>query len=97
MQAEDVKNNQDWQSAVIIGDAIQVNDPEERDKAMKLLTDINPTMTPAVSIRWMDSWVRENIEVILKITPRMITGRSTVAKSDSDKPFAPNDRRSTIF
>lgn len=98
LQSEDVKNNQDWQSVVVIGDAVQVDDVDERDRAMKLLTAVNPTMTPAVSIRWMDSWVRENIEVILKITPRMITGRATVAKSDTGKPFAPGDnRRSTIY
>lgn len=98
LQSEDVNTNQDWQSVVVIGDAVQVDDAEERNAAMKLLTEINPTMTPAVSIRWMDSWVRENVEVILKITPRMLTGRATVAKSETDKPFAPGDnRRSTIY
>lgn len=97
LQTEDVKNNQDWQSVVVTGEAVQIDDADERDKAMRLLSAANPTMTPAVSIRWMDSWVRENIEVILKITPRTITGRATVSKSATDKPFVPGDKRRTII
>lgn len=98
LQVEDVKSNQDWKSVIALGDAEQVSDPAERERALKLVAEVNPTLSPAVSIRWMDSWVRENIEVILKITPRMLTGRATIAKSDTDAPLAAGERsRSSIY
>ncbi len=98
LQTEEVTDNRNWKSVIVIGDAFQVDDPAERDRALDLVAKVNPTLTPAVSIRWMDSWVRENIEVILRIKPRMMTGRATVERSDSDVPYAPDEsRRSTIY
>jgi uncharacterized protein len=93
LQVEDVISNHDWKSVVVFGRAEQVFDEAEREKAVELIALRNPTMSPAVSIRWMDSWVRENIEVILKVTPRVTTGRATVARSRSDVPFAPKARQ----
>jgi nitroimidazol reductase NimA-like FMN-containing flavoprotein (pyridoxamine 5'-phosphate oxidase superfamily) len=98
LQAETVVDTHNWKSVIVTGDAEQVADAAERDKALTMLTKRNPTMTPAVSLRWMDNWVRENIEAILRITPRMMTGRATVPQSEIDAPFAPDpSRRTTIF
>lgn len=80
LQLEDVKDNENWRSVVVLGIAEQVTDKAIREKAVSLIAKVNPTLTPAVSIRWMDSWVRENIEVILKITPKQMTGRASVAR-----------------
>jgi nitroimidazol reductase NimA-like FMN-containing flavoprotein (pyridoxamine 5'-phosphate oxidase superfamily) len=89
LQVEDVEDGRNWQSVIVFGEAVQVEDKGERDTAMALLAKVNPTLTPAVSIRWMDNWVRENIEVIMRITPNMMTGRATVARSETNAPFAP--------
>jgi len=89
LQAEEVQDRRNWKSVIINGEAHQVMDADERQRAIDLITQINPTLTPAVSIRWMDSWVRENVEVILKITPEYKTGRSTVERSDTTAPYAP--------
>ncbi len=82
LQVEDVVDNQHWQSVIVEGTAEQITDEDERKKAADLIVAINPTLTPAVSIRWMDSWVRENIEVIYRITPTATSGRRSVNLAD---------------
>lgn len=77
LQVEEVTDNQHWQSVVIQGVADQITDEDERAKAFKLVIAVNPTLTPAVSVRWMDDMVRENIEVIYRLTPTETSGRRT--------------------
>lgn len=86
LQAEDVENNEDWKSVIVYGTAQQITNEDSRQEALDLILKINPRLAPAISIRWMDSWVRENIEVIYRITPRTITGRQTLARDRSRKP-----------
>ncbi len=77
LQVEEVTDNQHWQSVVIEGVADQITDEDERAKAFKLVIEANPTLTPAVSVRWIDDMVRENIEVIYRVTPTETSGRRT--------------------
>jgi nitroimidazol reductase NimA-like FMN-containing flavoprotein (pyridoxamine 5'-phosphate oxidase superfamily) len=79
LQAEQVKDNQHWLSVIVDGEAVQIVDEQERERAMKLITAVNPTLTPAVSVHWMDNWVRENIEVIYRIHPLRVSGRRSSA------------------
>lgn len=81
LQVEAVKDDRNWKSAVITGRAELVSDAEERDKALELIGYVNPTLTPAVSIRWMDNWVRENIEAILRIDIELMTGRASIIEA----------------
>ena len=83
LQAEEVVDNENWRSVMVSGTAKQITDEEGRQKAVDLILKINPRLTPAISIRWMDDWVRENIEVIYRITPRSVTGRRTIKR---DRP-----------
>ena len=78
LQSEDVIDNRHWVSVIVDGEASQITDQAERERAIKLITAVNPTLTPAVSIHWMDSWVRENIEVIYRIYPLRMTGRRSL-------------------
>ena len=87
LQAEDVADNQNWVSVIVNGEAGRVMDPVEREKALKLIVAINPTLTPAVSVHWMDSWVRENIEVIYKIIPLELSGRRAVMSDSNNMPL----------
>ena len=80
LQVEQVHSDSNWRSVIITGEVQLLDDPEERENAVRQITAVNPTLTPAVSIRWLDSWVRENREVVYRIKPRMITGRMTVKK-----------------
>jgi len=97
LQVEHVASNEDWQSVIVTGEAKQITKPKEREKAVRLIRSSNPSLTPAISVRWMDNWVRENREVIYCITPKTMTGRMSV-KSKSHAVFAPPDakRRSKI-
>lgn len=80
LQAEAVEDNENWKSVILFGLAEQLVNEEDRQKALDLILKINPRLTPAISIRWMDSWVRENIEVIYRIAPRSISGRQTIKR-----------------
>lgn len=75
LQVEDIVDNRNWRSVVVNGTAEQITDREEREEILKLILKTNPSLTPAISIRWMDNWIRENREVVYKIVPNVISGR----------------------
>lgn len=99
LQVEEVKNDTEWASVIVTGEAVKLRKNAERERALDFILAANPTLTPALSIRWMDSWVRENIEVIYRITPRMMTGRTTIEHSETLAAFAPREkkRKATIY
>lgn len=99
LQIEQVKSSRDWQSVIAVGEAVRLTDFEERERALESILASNPTLTPAVSIRWMDSWVRENIEVIYRLTPRMLTGRSTIEHScdEPEKSELEKKRKAKVY
>jgi nitroimidazol reductase NimA-like FMN-containing flavoprotein (pyridoxamine 5'-phosphate oxidase superfamily) len=99
LQVEDVKSDKDWESVIVSGEAYRINDKEERDRALEFILARNPTLTPAISIRWMDSWVRENVEVVYRIIPRMLTGRATIERTEATPESSEQEkhRRSTIY
>jgi len=78
LQVEEVVDNDDWRSVIVHGEARKITDRKDLEKVIKLIRSTNPTLTPAISIRWMDMWIRENIEVVYRIIPEMMTGRYTV-------------------
>lgn len=86
LQVEDVTDEKHWQSVIITGDAVQLMDKKEIKRAMNLILARNPKLTPALSIHWMDSWIRANVQVVYQITPQMMTGRTTI---DRLKNFTP--------
>lgn len=98
LQVEEVVDGTDWQSVVVNGEAERVTDRKEREKAVKLIRSINPTLTPAISVRWMDLWIRENREVVYRIKPRSMTGRLAVKGKKSPAFARPViQRSSSIF
>lgn len=97
LQAEEVTDNENWVSVMIIGDALRLSDEKERSTALNLILQSNPRLTPAVSIRWMDSWVRENVEVIYRIEPRLITGRRTLKRDTGRDNILAKGRRTQIY
>lgn len=77
LQAEEVEDTENWSSVMVFGEVERVSDMDIRSEALDLILKVNPTLTPAVSVRWMDSWVRTNVEVIYRLRPRKISGRKT--------------------
>jgi uncharacterized protein len=85
LQLEQLTDEKHWQSVIVIGNAVKVIDAEETKRVMQLILATNPNLTPALSIRWMDQWIRENIEIVYQITPNSITGRMTVDRLRSSR------------
>ncbi len=81
LQVEEVTDRHSWQSVMIVGNAKLVTEAAERERAMQSILIVNPDLTPALSIRWMDPWVQEirDSEMIYRVTPSSMTGRCTVA------------------
>ncbi len=80
LQVENVTDNEEWKSVIVKGSATRLTSEQESAAARDLIKKNNPRLTPALSIRWLDHWVRENIEVAYSIEPSAITGRKTRAK-----------------
>lgn len=98
LQIEEAVDNGNWRSVIANGDAEQITDLKEREEVLRLILATNPTLTPAISIRWMDNWVRENREVVYRIKPSLITGRSSVKVKISAAFAQPgNARKSQIY
>lgn len=92
LQAEEVIDNRRWESVIVNGTAERLVSDEEREAALGLITTVNPTLTPAVSVLWLDNWVRENIEVIYRIVPERTSGRRAVSVSNDSTAGVPFDR-----
>ena len=82
LQAEEIGSNESWISVMVFGEAAQLVDEDKRQEALDLILKGNPRLTPAISIRWMDSWVRENVEVIYRIRVRSLSGRRTMNRKN---------------
>ncbi len=78
LQVEEIIDEKQWQSIIVTGVAVRLTDEKETEHAMNFILAENPKLTPALSIRWMDQWIRANVDVVYKITPTMMTGRTTV-------------------
>ena len=78
LQVEDVMDTKHWQSVIVTGEAERLTDEKEIDRAMGFVMKVHPSLSPAWSIRWMDQWIRSNVEAVYRISPVMITGRTTI-------------------
>ncbi|MBV9214655.1 MAG: pyridoxamine 5'-phosphate oxidase family protein [Acidobacteria bacterium] len=79
LQIEQIKDRRHWRSVIFTGTAQALAAGGEREKAIAEIIKTNPTLTPAISVQWMDDWIRENIEVIYRLDPVTVTGRKAIA------------------
>ena len=86
LQVEQVSDNKNWRSVVLTGRAEQLAAGDARERAIDSVVKVNPTLTPAVSVRWMDSWVKENVEVVYRITPMEVSGKKAGGASPTIVP-----------
>jgi len=78
LQVEEVSDSSHWRSVMVIGRAEQLTNKDETQRAMKLITERNPSLSPAISATQLDSLGREVDIAIYRITPELIDGRKTV-------------------
>ena len=79
LQVEEVTDNNHWRSAIITGQAEKLISVKDREKALSVVTASNPDLSPALSYRWLDDWVREerDTEIIYRINRQSASGRRT--------------------
>lgn len=77
LQVEEITDSTHWRSVMVIGKAEQITGAEEMQRAMKLITDRNPSLTPAISATQLDTWGRAVDIALFSITPELIDGRQT--------------------
>ena len=79
LQVEEITDSTHWRSVMVIGQAEQITNTEEMQRAMKLITERNPSLTPAISATQLDTWGRAVDIALYRITPELTDGRRTVA------------------
>ena len=77
LQVEEIKDPTHWKSVMVIGLAGELTSAEETQRAMKLITERNPSLTPAISATQLDSLGRAVDIALYRITPEIIDGRQT--------------------
>jgi len=78
LQVEEVSDSSHWRSVMVIGRAEQLTNKDETQRAMKTITERNPSLTPAISATQLDSMGREVDIALYRVTPEIIDGRKTV-------------------
>jgi nitroimidazol reductase NimA-like FMN-containing flavoprotein (pyridoxamine 5'-phosphate oxidase superfamily) len=78
LQVEEITDSTHWRSVMVIGKAEQITRNEEMQQAMKLITERNPSLTPAISSTELDALGRAVDIALYRIVPELIDGRKTV-------------------
>ncbi len=78
LQVEEILNASQWRSVMVNGRAERITKPEETERAMQLITENNPTLTPALNLTQIDAWGRANNIALYRLRPDVIDGRKTV-------------------
>jgi nitroimidazol reductase NimA-like FMN-containing flavoprotein (pyridoxamine 5'-phosphate oxidase superfamily) len=76
-QVEEIADDSRWASVMVFGRAERVTKPDESERAMQLITERNPTLTPALNETKIGSWKRLSNIVIFRVRPQSVHGRKT--------------------
>ena len=78
LQVEEITDSTHWRSVMVSGKAEHITEKEELARAMKLITERNPSLTPAISNTQIDTWGRAADIAVYRISPELIDGRRTI-------------------
>jgi nitroimidazol reductase NimA-like FMN-containing flavoprotein (pyridoxamine 5'-phosphate oxidase superfamily) len=78
LQVEEIVDASHWRSVMVTGHAERITAPDELERAMQLITERNPTLTPAINKTQLDAWTRASNVAIYRIRPQIIDGRKTI-------------------
>src|ERR1051325_3272413 len=78
LQVEEVTDTSNWRSVIVEGRATEITNHEEMQRAMKFITERNPSLTPAISATQLDAIGRAVDIALYRITPEIMDGRQTV-------------------
>jgi nitroimidazol reductase NimA-like FMN-containing flavoprotein (pyridoxamine 5'-phosphate oxidase superfamily) len=78
LQVEEIEDPTHWRSVMVVGKASEITNRDDMQRAMKFITERNPSLTPAISATQVDSMGRAVDIALYRITPELIDGRKTV-------------------
>lgn len=76
-QVEEVTDARCWRSVMVTGRAERITGHEEMERAMQLIAERNPTLTPALNETKIGAWKRFNNVAVYRVRPDAIYGRHT--------------------
>jgi len=79
LQVEEITDSTHWRSVMVVGRANELTVTDEMQRAMRLITERNPALTPAISATQVDALGRAVDVALYRITPEVIDGRQTVS------------------
>ncbi len=85
LQVEEVHTPSHWRSVVVNGRAERLTERQDIERAMQLVKEHNPMLSPAINKTWIDVWGRGNEMVIYRIHHSEMTGRTTDGPSSRQK------------
>lgn len=77
-QVEEVTDPSYWRSVMVIGYAERITEEEELESAMALITERNPTLTPAINETKIGPWRRLNKIAVYRLLPEALYGRKSI-------------------
>ncbi|MBA2733296.1 MAG: pyridoxamine 5'-phosphate oxidase family protein [Acidobacteria bacterium] len=80
-QVEEITDPSCWRSVMLIGNAKKITQPDEAERAMQLISERNPTLTPALNKTESGAWHRPNNIAIYRVEPSAIYGRKTAIET----------------
>jgi uncharacterized protein len=76
-QVEEIMDALSWRSVVLTGRAERLTKAEDTERAMRLITERNPSLTPALNRTKVGPWTRLSNVAVYRVRPEAIYGRKT--------------------
>ena len=77
-QVEEIAGPDDWQSVMLTGRAELLKEPQDLERAMLLVSERNPSLSPALSNTRIGAWTRLSRIALYRLRPAAVYGRKTV-------------------
>lgn len=77
LQVEENRPDGGWRSVVVTGEAHLIVDPVQREMAVAIIRGSNPSLLPALALKWKNDWLRTNVEVVYSVKIKTMTGLTT--------------------
>ncbi|MEG4235756.1 pyridoxamine 5'-phosphate oxidase family protein [Microcoleus sp. Pol11C3] len=77
LQVEEIREPLHWRSAIVNGRASRLTEQEDIARAMHLIKERNPTLSPAINRTWIDAQGRSEAIAIYRIHETEMSGRTT--------------------
>ena len=77
-QVEEVAGHDDWRSVMLTGRAQLLTEARDVERAMSLVSERNPSLSPALNRTKIGAWTRLSRVALYRLRPEATYGRQTV-------------------